>query len=78
MTLWDEYPPVNLLLISTKLTDLLKVPSVVLLAGFRQKHPPEVLYIIGVLENFAKLIGKYLCQKKDSGTGVYLWIFQNF
>ena len=55
-----------------KLTDLLKVPSVVLLAGIRQKQPSEVFYIIGVLKNFAKLIGKYLCQKRDSGTGAYL------
>ena len=61
-----------------KLTDLLKVPSVVQLAGIRQKQPPEVFYIIGVLKNFAELIGKYLCQKRDSGTGTYLWIFKNF
>ena len=61
-----------------KLIDLLKVPSLVLLAGISQEQPPQIFYIIGVLKNFAKLIGKYLCQKRDSGTGVYLWIFQNF
>ena len=47
----------------------------------------------GVLRNFAKFIGKYLCQslfffdkdaglqlylKRDSGTGVFLWTLQNF
>ena len=61
-----------------ELIDLLKVPSLVLFAGIRQEQSPQVFYIIGVLKNFAKLIGKYLCQKRDSGTGVYLWIFQSF
>ena len=43
----------------------------------------------GVLKNFAKFTGNHLCQsllfrqacnfiKKDSGTGVFLWILRNF
>ena len=37
-----------------------------------------------VLRNFAKITGKHPCQvklqayKRDSGTGIFLWIFQNF
>ena len=52
-----------------------------------QKQPPEMLCKKGVLRNFTKFPGKYLCQslflkntllkkqlylKKDSGTGVFL------
>ena len=35
----------------------------------------------GVQRNFAKFTRKHLCQsliKRDSGTGVFLWILQNF
>ena len=40
----------------------------------------------GVLSNFAKFTGKHLCQsfffnkviKKETGTGVFLWILRNF
>ena len=58
------------------------------------KQSPEVLYKKGVLRNFTKFTGKHLCQsllfnrvaglkpatlvKKDSGTGVFLWILWNF
>ena len=50
----------------------------------------EVLYKKRVLKNFAKFTGKHLCQslpeaeacnfikKRDSETGVFLWILQNF
>ena len=64
--------------------------SLLLLRGSR----PEVFYKKGVLRNFAKFTGKHLCQglffnevaglgpasllKRDAGTGVFLWIFQNF
>ena len=48
---------------------------------------PEVFYKKGVLKYFAKLTGKHLIKlqdkastllKKDSGTGAFLWILQNF
>ena len=55
---------------------------------------PVVLCKKGVLRHFAKFTGKHLCQsaffhkvaglrpatllKRDSGTGVFLWILQNF
>ena len=59
-----------------------------------QKEPPEVFYRKGVLKNFAKFLGKHECRslflheiagfeplmllKRDSGTGVSLWILGNF
>ena len=55
---------------------------------------PEVLCKKGVLRNFTKFTGKHLCQnlffnkvaglrpatllKRDSGTGICVWILQNF
>ena len=44
---------------------------------------PEVFCKKGALGNFTKFTGKHLCQslffnKKDSGTGVFLWILWNF
>ena len=44
---------------------------------------PEVFCKGGVLEKFAKLTGKHLWpatlyQKRDSGTGVFLWVLQIF
>ena len=57
------------------------------------KQPPGGVLLKVVLRNFAKLTGKHLCQslffnkvaglglelylKRDSGTGVFLWILQN-
>ena len=29
---------------------------------YMQKQPPDVLYLNGVLRNFAKFTGKHLCQ----------------
>ena len=59
-----------------------------------KKQPAEVFYKKGVLKNFTKLTGKYLCQsllinkapahrlqlyqKRDSGTGVFLVKFVKF
>ena len=59
-----------------------------------QKELPEVFYRKGVLKNFAKFLGKHECRslflheiagfeplmllKRDSGTGVSLWILGNF
>ena len=53
--------------------------------------PLEVLLKKGVLSNFAKFLGKHLCQslfcnkmqasasaKRDSGAGVFMWIFVKF
>ena len=55
---------------------------------FVRSSNPEVLYKIDVLKNFAKFTGKHLCQspgwglqlyeKRDPGTGVFLWILQDF
>ena len=51
-----------------------------------RRSRPEVYCKKGVLRNFVKLTGKYLCwslffnkvyQKSDSGTGVFPWILQN-
>ena len=48
------------------------------------KTRPQVFCKKGVLRNFAKFTGKHLCLrpatllKKDSGTGVFLRILQNF
>ena len=60
----------------------------------RRSSRPELLYTKGALKNFAKFIGKHLCQsfflimlhtlglelylKRDSGTSVFLWILWNF
>ena len=42
-----------------------------------QKQPPEVFCKKGALKNFAKLIGKYLCQRvffnKVAGLGLQLY-----
>ena len=56
-----------------------------------QKQPPEVFCEKGVLYNFTKLTEKHQCQglffrclglqlywKRDSVTGVFLWIFWKF
>ena len=67
--------------------------SVLIFVNSCQKQPPEVSMKKGVLENFAKFAGKHLCQslffnkvaglslqlywKRDSVTGVFLWILQN-
>ena len=60
--------------------------------AYRNSHP-DVLCKKGVLRNFAKFTGKYLCQSlfsnkvaglrpaallQDSGTSVFLWILWNF
>ena len=41
---------------------------------------PEVFCEKDVLRNFAKFIGKHLCQSLfiDSGTGVFVWVLRNF
>ena len=55
-----------------------------------QKQPPEVFYKKGVLKNIAKIHRKTpvpksffnkvagFYEKRDTGTGVCLWILQNF
>ena len=57
-----------------------------------QKQTPEVFYKKGVVRNFTKFTRKHLCQslffnkvaglqlylKRDSATGVFLWILWNF
>ena len=57
-----------------------------------KKQPPEVFYKKSVLKSFAKFTGKHLRQslfqisrpglqlyrKRNSGTGVFLWILRNF
>ena len=65
----------------------------ILIAKFRSSRP-DVFCEKSVLRNFAKFTGKHLCQSlfliklqpwglqlyliRDSGTGVFLWILQNF
>ena len=52
-----------------------------------QKQPPKVFYKKAVLKSFAIFSGKHLCWglfrsatllKRDSNTGSFLWILQNF
>ena len=44
-----------------------------LMVFINQKQPPEKIYKKGILKNFAKVTGKYLCQSpflnKDPGLG---------
>ena len=73
-----------------------KFSSILVLASKTMTEPVTQRCSVrnGVLRNFAKFIGKHLCQslffkkvggcslqlyyKRDSGTGVFLWILQNF
>ena len=50
--------------------------------GIHRSSPWRCSVKIGILKNFAKFTGKHLFQSlffnKDSGTGVFQWILQNF